>query len=67
MNNSTTLKEALNRQFVALSAPMPLESGMFEYKRSETIGANKPSISFKPFARAYPVFQDSNSATLEAR
>ncbi len=67
MNNSIILKEALNRQFVALATHVPLESGVFECKRSEAIGSNKPSISFKSFERAYPVFQDSSSATLEAR
>jgi hypothetical protein len=67
MNNSITLKEALNRQFVALTTHLPFESGSFEYKRSEAIGSNKPSISFKSFERAYPVFQDSSSSTLEAR
>lgn len=67
MNNSITLKEALNRQFVALATHVPLEGGVFEYKRSETIGSNKPSISFKSFERAYPVFQDCSAATLEAR
>jgi len=67
MNNSITLKEALNRQFVALTTHVPLESGAFEYKRSEAIGSNKPSISFKSFERAYPVFQDLSSSTLEAR
>ena len=67
MNNSITLKEALNRQFVALTTHLPLESGAFEYKRSEAIGSNKPSISLKSFERAYPVFQDSSSSTLEAR
>ena len=67
MNNSITLKEALNRQFVALTTHLSLESGAFEYKRSEAIGSNKQSISFKSFERAYPVFQDSSSSTLEAR
>lgn len=67
MNNSITLKEALNRQFVALATYMPLESGVFEYKRSEPIGSSKPSISFKSFERAYPVFRDTSSATLEIR
>ncbi len=67
MNNSTTLKEALNRQFVALATHMPLESGLFEYKRSEQIGSNKPTISFKSFERAYPVFEDSANVPLEAR
>ena len=67
MNNSITLKQALNRQFVALTTHLPFESGSFEYKRSEAIASNKPSISFKSFERAYPVFQDSSSSTLEAR
>ena len=67
MNNSITLKEALNRQFVALTTHLSLESGAFEYKRSEAIGSKKQSISFKSFERVYPVFQDSSSSTLEAR
>lgn len=67
MNNSITLKQALNRQFVALTTRLSLESGAFEYKRSEAIGSKKQSISFKSFERAYPVFQDSSSSTLEAR
>ena len=67
MNNSIMFKEALNRQFVALTTHLSLESGTFEYKRSEAIGSNKQSISFKSFERAYPVFQDSSSSTLEAR
>ena len=67
MNNSITLKGVLNRQFVALTTHLPLESGAFEYKRSEAIGSKKPSISFKSFERAYPVFQDSSSSTLESR
>ena len=67
MNNRITLKEALNPQFVALTTHLPLESGAFEYKKSEVVGSNKPSISFKSFERAYPVFQDSSSSTLEAR
>ena len=67
MNNSITLKQALNCQFVALTTRLSLESGAFEYKRSEAIGSNKQSISFKSFERAYPVFQDSSSSTLEAR
>ncbi len=66
MNNSTTLKEALNRQFVALATYAPLDSGHFDCKRSEQIGSNKPSISFKSFERAYPVFQDSSSMHVEA-
>ncbi|MDE0768081.1 MAG: hypothetical protein OSB19_06785 [Opitutaceae bacterium] len=41
MNNNITLKEALNRQFVALSTYMPLDRGNFDCKRSEQIGANK--------------------------
>jgi len=67
MNNSITLKEALNRQFVDLTTHVLLESGASEYKRSEAICSNKASISFKSFERAYPVFQDSSSSTLEAR
>ncbi len=67
MNNGITLKEALNRQFAALITHLPLESGTFEYKRSEVISSNKPSISFNLFERAYPAFQDSSLSNLEAR
>ena len=67
MNRNTTLKEALNRQFVALSTYMPIDNGLFECKRSEQIGSNKPSISFKSFERAYPAFNDAPSMPVDAR
>jgi len=67
MNHNTTLKEALNRQFVALATYMPIDSGLFECKRSEQIGANKPSISFKSFERVYPVYEDTPSMPVDAR
>ncbi len=67
MNSNTTLKEALNRQFVALATYMPIDNGLFECKRSEQIGCNKPSISFKSFERAYPVFSDAHSTPVDAR
>ena len=67
MNNNTSLKEALNRQFVALSTYMPLDRGMFDCKRSEQIGANKPSVSFRYFERAYLLFRDTPSMSVEVR
>lgn len=67
MNNNITLKEALNRQFVALSTYMPLDHGNFDCKRSEQIGANKPSVSFRSFERAYPLFRDTPSMPIEVR
>lgn len=67
MNNSTTLKEALNRQFVALTTHLPLDCGSFEHNRTDSLGSDKPSISFKSFERAYPVFQDFSAAKLETR
>ncbi len=67
MNNNTTLKEALNRQFVALATYMPLDRGIFECKRSEQIGANKPSVSFRSFERAYPLFRETPSMPVEVR
>ena len=67
MNNSTTLNEALNRQFVALATQIPLESGLFDCKRSKQIGSNRPSISFKPFEKAYPISRGTAKMTLEIR
>lgn len=67
MNNSITLKEALNRQFVALATYMPLDRGMFECKRNKQIGASKPSVSIRPFEYVYPNFGDTSSTPAEAR
>ena len=67
MNNNITLKEALNRQFVALSTYMPLDRGNFDCKRSDQTGANRPSVSFRSFERAYPLFRDTSSMPVEVR
>jgi len=67
MNNNIALKEAFNRQFVALSTYMPLDRGNFDCKRSEQIGANKPSVSFRSFECAYPLFRDTPSMPIEVR
>ncbi len=67
MNNNSTLKEALNRQFVAVATHVPLERGVYECKRSEQIGSNRPSISFRSFEQAYPESRDTFSMSLEAR
>ena len=67
MNSNITLKEALNRQFVALATYMPLDNGVFECKRDGRVGGEKPSVSFKSFERAYPLFRDTSSAPVEVR
>lgn len=67
MNKNTTLKEALNRQFVALSTYMPMDRGMFDCKQGEPVGTSKPLVSFRSFECAYPLSRDTASEPIEVR
>lgn len=67
MNTNITLKEALNRQFVALNSFMPIERGLFSCRRATGLGEETPSVSFKPFERAYPIYEGTHSQPLEAQ
>ncbi len=58
MNNDTTLKSVLNRQFVALNTYLPISTGAFECNRLEGLGSRDLSISFEPFERTYPLCGD---------
>ncbi len=55
MNNNTTLKSVLNRQFVALNTYLPMANGNFECTRREGLGSTELNVSFEPFERAYPI------------
>ena len=67
MNTNITLKEALNRQFVALNSFMPIERGLFPCRRVTGLGEENPSVSFKPFGRAYPIYEGTHIEPLEAQ
>ena len=67
MNHNITLKEAFNRQFVALTTQIPLERGLFEGGRNASVGSSRPSISFKSFEAAYPVSRGVSLIPLEIR
>jgi len=67
MNANITLKEALNRQFVALNSFMPVQRGFFQCHRVAGLGGENPSVSFKPFEKAYPIYEDARSEPVEAQ
>lgn len=67
MNSNSALKEALNRQFVALGNYLPLERGMFECGTGEQVETNPSPVSFISYERVYPLFPDAPFVTEKAR
>lgn len=67
MKNNATLKEALNRQFVALATDFPLERGLFSCNQFEEVGAGRPSLTIGSFEDEYPIYGDNLSIPIEVR
>jgi len=67
MKNNATLKEALNRQFVALATDFPLDKGLFSCYQFEEVGSNRPSLTIGSFEDEYPIYGDNLTIAIEAR
>ncbi len=67
MKNNATLKEALNRQFVALATDFPLERGLFSCSQFGEVGPSGPSLTIGSFEDEYPIYGDNLTISIEAR
>jgi len=55
MRSNLTLKSVLNRQYVAQNSLPSLGAPSFGRRRPGSFAADRSSVSFKPFARVYPI------------
>ena len=67
MKNNATLKEALNRQFVALATDHPLEKGLFSCQQFEEVASGAPGFTIGSFEDEYPILSDRLTIPLRSR
>ena len=67
MNQNATVKEALNRQFVAMIANSPLECGFAERNSGERKPSEPPSITVTTFECVYPISASEMPVSVESR
>ena len=67
MKNNATLKEALNRQLVALATDHPLEKELFSCQQFEEVASRAPGFTIGFFEDEYPILRDRLTIPLRSR
>ena len=67
MKNNAILKEALNRQFVALATDLPLEKGLFSCQQFEEVASGAPGFTMGSFEDEYPILSDNLTIPIRSR
>ena len=67
MKNNATLKEALNRQLVALATDHPLEKELFSCQQFEEVASRAPCCRIGSFEDEYPILRDRLTIPLRSR
>ena len=67
VKNNATLKEALNRQLVALATDHPLEKALFSCQQFEEVASRAPGVKIGSFEDEYPILRDRLTIPLRSR